>query len=259
FVLFGDSITQDSFNQERGFSFAAGLQHAYIRRLDVVNRGLSGYNTRQALQVLPSIIPSPQEARIRFLVVFFGANDASLPQAENNQHIPLEEYKENLEKIITHPLVAAHKARIILVAPPPINEHLQWLSDRNKGLKSLSRVAPSTKSYADAATEVGAKLRVPVVNLWTAFVANTGWDVDTWTVGEPLPGSKDIPQNDHLVELMYDGLHFNPKAYDIMFQETMKVISETWPDQQPEKLQMVLPAWSDKAAWEAFATSSVAT
>jgi len=27
FLLFGDSITQDSFNQQRGFSFSAGLQH----------------------------------------------------------------------------------------------------------------------------------------------------------------------------------------------------------------------------------------
>lgn len=59
----------------------------YIRRLDVVNRGFryvlwsrtralpdpaltfpSGYNTRQALAVLPSIVPSPEEAKIRFLV-----------------------------------------------------------------------------------------------------------------------------------------------------------------------------------------------
>ena len=40
FFLFGDSITQDSYAQDRGFGFSAALQSAYIRRLDVVNRGL---------------------------------------------------------------------------------------------------------------------------------------------------------------------------------------------------------------------------
>lgn len=171
----------------------------------MVNRGFSGYNTRQALTVLPSIVPPPDQARIRLLLIFFGANDASLPQAENNQHIPLDEYKQNLENIICHPLIVAHKASIILVAPPPINEHLQWLSDQNKGLKSLSRRAATTKSYADAACEVGEKLQVPVVNLWKAFMITAGFQAAGWKTGEPLPGAMDVPQNDELVRLMYDG------------------------------------------------------
>jgi len=83
FFLFGDSITQDSFSQQRGFGFSAALQADYIRRLDVVNRGFSGYNTRQALSVLPKIVPSPDHAKIRFMTVFFGANDASLATAPN--------------------------------------------------------------------------------------------------------------------------------------------------------------------------------
>lgn len=50
-ILFGDSITQQSFSQERGFAFGAELSNQYVRKLDVVNRGLSGYNTAQALKV----------------------------------------------------------------------------------------------------------------------------------------------------------------------------------------------------------------
>ncbi len=30
-----------------------------IRRFDVVNRGLSGYNTSQTLQILPELFPAP--------------------------------------------------------------------------------------------------------------------------------------------------------------------------------------------------------
>lgn len=35
----------------------------------------------------------------------------------------------------------------------------------------------------------------------------------------------------------------------------MKVIAEKWPDQTPDKLPMVLPAWNDPAAWKAFEAS----
>lgn len=55
---------------------------------------------------------------------------------------------------------------------------------------------------------------------------------------------------------MLQGLHFNPAGYDIFFQETMKVISEEWPDQVPERLPMVLPPWNDPAAWKAFEASA---
>ncbi|KAF1917481.1 SGNH hydrolase-type esterase domain-containing protein [Ampelomyces quisqualis] len=250
FFLFGDSITQDSFDQTRGFGFSAALQAAYIRKLDVVNRGQSGYNTRQALHVLPALIPSPEQAKIRFLLVFFGANDASLPDASNKQHIPLDEYKSNIERIITHPQVVAHNPRVLLIAPPPVNEHLWWPRDQASGYPSITRLASATKDYAEAACEVGAKLNVPVVNLWQAFMDKAAFQKHAWKSGDPLPGSLGVPQNDALVELMYDGLHFNPAGYDVFFQALMGVIAREWPDQTPDKLPIVLPAWNDPEAWK---------
>ncbi|CAE7187487.1 hypothetical protein PTNB73_06711 [Pyrenophora teres f. teres] len=251
FLLFGDSITQESFSQQRGFGFSAALQNAYIRRLDIVNRGFSGYNTRQALQILPAIVPPPDQARIRFMAVFFGANDASLPDAPNKQHIPLDEFKANLRAIVSHPQIQAHDPRIILVSPAPINEHLWWPRDQSNGYTSVTRLAATTKIYADAVAELGTELRLPVVNLWEAFMAKTDFKLGAWKLGDPLPGSLEIAQSDALVELMYDGLHFNPAGYEMLYQEFIKVISARWPDQIPEKLAMVLPAWNDEAAWGA--------
>ena len=40
-TLFGDSITQQSFNPAT-FGFGAVLSNAYVRKMDVVNRGYSG-------------------------------------------------------------------------------------------------------------------------------------------------------------------------------------------------------------------------
>ncbi|EAT79649.2 hypothetical protein SNOG_12849 [Parastagonospora nodorum SN15] len=178
-------------------------------------------------------------------VVFFGANDASLPHAPNKQHIPLDEYKSNIEKIITHTQVAAHDPRIILVSPPPINEHLTWARDQFVGYPSPARVASTTKEYADGVCEVGARLGVPVVNLWEKFMEKADFQLDAWKLGDPLAGSLGVPPNDALVELMYDG-------YEILFQELMKVVGERWPDQSPDKLPMVLPPWNDAEAWTAW-------
>jgi hypothetical protein len=91
------------------------------------------------------------------------------------------------------------------VAPPPINEHLWWPRDQSSGYPSVTRVASATKDYADAACELGAKMDIPVVNLWKAFMEKADFKLDAWKLGDPLPGSLGAPQNDALVELMYDG------------------------------------------------------
>ncbi|KAL6150776.1 hypothetical protein ACJQWK_00618 [Exserohilum turcicum] len=252
FVVFGDSITQDSFAQDRGFASSAALQAAYTRRLDVVNRGFSGYNTRQALQILPAIVPPPNEAKIRFLTVFFGANDSSLPQAPNKQHVPLPDFTANLRAIVCHARIQAHAPRVMLVAPPPINEHLWWPRDQSNGYTTVSRLAATTKLYADAVVELGAELRLPVVNLWAAFMARAGLDVNAWKPGDPVPGSLALAPSDALAELMYDGLHFSPLGYRILYDEMLKAIAQNWPDDMPDKLPMVLPPWNDEAAWKAW-------
>lgn len=41
----------------------------YSRRMDVVNRGLSGYNTSQALEVLSQVIPSPSNGKVEYMVL----------------------------------------------------------------------------------------------------------------------------------------------------------------------------------------------
>lgn len=67
-VTFGDSITQMGFDVAI-MGWVASLAFRYSRRMDVINRGLSGYNTRWALTVF-------DEAVIRLkpdlVILFFG-------------------------------------------------------------------------------------------------------------------------------------------------------------------------------------------
>ena len=76
FLLFGDSITQKSFAHG---GWGAALANAYQRKADVVNRGYSGYNSRWALQLLDRVLPEESTGDVLLATVFFGANDAALP------------------------------------------------------------------------------------------------------------------------------------------------------------------------------------
>jgi len=136
--------------------------------------------------------------------VFFGANDATLP--DNRQHVPLDQYSETLKRIINHPLLVAHNPKILLITPPPICEYRTQEHDLERGIVGVQRLAANTKRYADAALEVGKALGIPTVNLWEAFMQYAGG----WEEGNPLLGSKELPENEKLGELLRDGKGFYP-------------------------------------------------
>jgi lysophospholipase L1-like esterase len=103
-ILFGDSITQQGFigsSTTASAGWVSLLSNAYARRADVLNRGYSGYNTRHAIDILPSLFCSGAINNVLMVTVFFGANDASLPgDREHCQHVPIDEYEGNIRKIV---------------------------------------------------------------------------------------------------------------------------------------------------------------
>ncbi|KAH6675978.1 GDSL Lipase/Acylhydrolase family protein [Halenospora varia] len=231
--LFGDSITELSISQEYGFSSHAALQNAFIRRLDVVNRGCGGYTTAHAIKMLPELFPSPPNGRIRLLILFFGANDSCLPHTF--QHVPIPTFVSNLKSIISFPALQAHKPRVILVTPPPVEEHTRNPFDVSLGFEPM-RTAETTAAYAAAAKKTAKELGVSCVDMWGRMIAEAGWDE-----GEVLCGSLRREKSEVLAGFMYDGLHFGGEAYKILFEEIMKVIEEDMPELMPEQIPMVYP------------------
>jgi lysophospholipase L1-like esterase len=104
FVLFGDSITQQSFNAG---GWGAALASLYARQADVILQGYGGYNTSGALSLLDKVFPkssSPPDV----VTVCFGANDAALPvPATEKIHVPVPQYRANLHQIVSHIKVKA--------------------------------------------------------------------------------------------------------------------------------------------------------
>ena len=168
----------------------------------LITQYCSGYNTNQALKIVDAVVPDPSVSIVRFLVIFFGANDACLKGAPGSQHVPLEQYKRNLESLITHPKVSKQQPRIILVTPPPINEYACEENDRTKGYFEPRRSAKHTQEYAIAAKEIGKAQGVAVLDLFQVFMSHAGQEEGS----EVLEGSKERPPNPFFRMLLHDGM-----------------------------------------------------
>ncbi|KAI1103812.1 SGNH hydrolase [Jackrogersella minutella] len=218
-VLFGDSLFQQSSQVQDGFSFQGALQGHCIRYLDVVNRGFSGYNTKNALDLVPQIFlpPSPSNPKIEHLLVLLGANDACLPIPTNTQGVPIDQYKENLIKIITHDHIKAHNPKILLVTPPPIDEIRITELDLAGGHAQATREAAISAAYSETVRKVASETPgVVLIDLHKAILdkatsSTTDFDVS----GPPLGYPKG--KRGALEQLLPDGLHMSGAAYSVFF------------------------------------------
>lgn len=255
FILFGDSITQQAYNPDLSFSLGAALSNAYVRKLDIINRGLSGYNTTQALEILPSQLPHPDQAKVRFLAIAFGANDARVHGSPGGppQDVPLDQFKANVKAIIQHSVVQAHKdVHLILITTPPIHEKTLSEHDTvNYGDEArsfgLRRTCANALAYATAVREVGREIDVTVCDLWTAMVKFASPEVNPRTGSLEMEGSK---ENERLKGLLSDGLHFTGEGYRIFYEELVQTVEGRWPEDGPEEIGMAVPAWDDGGVWE---------
>ena len=156
-VCFGDSITEMGYVIEvRGF--VAQLADRYARRADVLARGFSGYTTREAVKILDAAVLAEKPDVV---ILFFGANDSTLPG--QIQHVPLKEYRRNLQDMASRIAVAG--AWLVLVTPPPVNEHL-----------IKNRMLGNTAAYAKVCIDVGREMNLPVVDLFMKLQEEAGWE-----------------------------------------------------------------------------------
>jgi lysophospholipase L1-like esterase len=224
-----------------------------IRRLDVVNRGLSGYNTSNAVSVLPKIFapPVPGGPKIEYLLVWFGANDAAITLSVDNQHVPLDQYRANLASIIQHPIIAAHKARILLITPPPIDEVRIDELDRAKGHKEATRKSKISAQYAQVAREVAAAVpNVILIDLEKAMLDVASSKTPGFDASGPRLGDLAGGQRGYLEHLLPDGLHLSGESYKILWDLVESHITPGWDNLgELERYKLyALPDWR-RAPW----------
>ncbi|GAA5952165.1 hypothetical protein JCM21900_006927 [Sporobolomyces salmonicolor] len=230
-VMFGDSITQGAWVPG---GTGAALAHAYQRKLDVVNRGLSGYNTVWAIPVLKQWLPRAGERLPvpKILMIWFGANDAALPPSP--QSITIDEFKSNLDAIISlvrAPTSPYHSpsTRLILLTPPPVDDLV-----RNAELASRvparvpDRNAERTRLFAEAVKDVAAEHGIGCVDTWHAIMDKA----------EREDGGR-------LTRFLGDGLHLTPAGYEVVTAGVFDLVKNELPDLMYDKLPQVYPHWAE--------------
>ncbi|KAG7863139.1 hypothetical protein KL939_000458 [Ogataea angusta] len=229
FLLFGDSITQYSSRQriepdtgQLQFSIAAALTNDYQRKLQIITRGFDGYNSEQALHILPEILryehdTKPAEEQIKLAWIFFGTNDSSVG-GDYIQHVPIGRYAENMGNLIV--MLQSGGIKVIAVKP---GTHDETLADEAKKRGRAKRSNELQKQYGDVLGEVCGRLEVPTVDLYDVFVSSGLSSAD----------------------LLSDGIHFTGTGYQLMYNELMSVISANYPDLHPDNIPLKLPPWRE--------------
>ncbi|KAJ1696732.1 hypothetical protein LUZ63_005244 [Rhynchospora breviuscula] len=199
-VLFGSSIVQNSFDHG---GWGSILAHLYSRQADVVLRGYAGWNSRQALQVLATVFPKDVPVQLPSLViVYFGGNDSSTPLPDGlSRHVPLSEYKENMQQIGLYIRTLSEMTRVIFHSCPPVSEKMLD--------KSVPRTYEACRYYSNACIEMCNELSCTdpsfkVIDLFNAIQKRHDW-TDT---------------------CFLDGIHYSSVASDIAAGEIVKAISE---------------------------------
>ncbi|CAL1575086.1 unnamed protein product [Knipowitschia caucasica] len=215
-ILFGDSITQFSF-QPNGWG--AEISDKLARKCDVLNRGLSGYNSRWARILLPRLLGPADSAQshIAGVTIFFGANDAALKDENPKQHVPLKEYSENLKEMTKTLATAGVCAeKVIFITPPPIHESA-WRKECTAKGCALNRLNAVTGQYAQACVQAAAQCGVEVLDLWTL-----------------------MQKGEDFTEYLCDGLHLSQKGNQFVSRQLWRLL-----DRRVGDLPFILPYWAN--------------
>ncbi|XP_039143375.1 GDSL esterase/lipase At5g62930-like isoform X1 [Dioscorea cayenensis subsp. rotundata] len=206
FLLFGDSITEQSFGPA---GWGAALANTYSRKADVLVRGYGGYNTRWALFLLNSLFPPNCLTPPAAATIFFGANDAAiLGRTSERQHVPINEYKVNLLKIVQQMKNCSSAMLVVLITPPPVDEHGRKEYARSlygeKAMELPERTNEITGNYAKQCIDLAKELDLPYVDLWSLMQETEGWQK----------------------KFLTDGLHLTEEGNAVVHNEVVRAFSE---------------------------------
>lgn len=68
----------------------------------MVCRGFSGYNSRWWNIILPKLLNAKDVEDAALVTLFLGANDSVLSDLGKAQHVPLEEFQQNMSDMVVY-------------------------------------------------------------------------------------------------------------------------------------------------------------
>lgn len=171
--------------------------------------------------------------------------------------MPLEEYRANLARLVGHPRVVAHGAKVLVVTPPPLDEIRRAEMDTAQYGRAVREQARSA-AYSQAAREVAAELgekavgsegspsAVACVDLAKALMDHAVANTPGWDASQPPLGSAEGGRRGYLERLLPDGLHMSGEAYRVLWGLVEAEIQPRFPNENTEGY--VWPGWRE-APW----------
>ncbi|RSH95550.1 hypothetical protein EHS25_000642 [Saitozyma podzolica] len=199
--------------------YVATLAEMYCGKMDVVNRGFGGYNTRQLLKKLrDDFYNGVPEGEVRLITINIGTNDSANTELA---HVPLDKYKQNLRDIIAFFRSAHPDAKLILLTPSTCDiemwDHFMSLLQVRRGPGAAPERDPSTlRVYADACLEI------------VGEYDNTVVGVDLWSPIDQALSEGLLPE-----EIFTDGVHFRREGYEIISEAVTSCIRTNIPALEP--------------------------
>jgi len=184
-IALGDSITKgvrEGVTAEQTFAalMEEELRHE-IPSVRVVNEGIGGERTDQAIQRLPQIL----ELHPHLVTVMYGTNDSYIDPGASASRLTVDQYRANLERIVTELL--RHGVLPVLMTEP------RWSDDATADGRGENPNVP-LEPFMVACRETAAKWRVPLVDHF-----------EHWT--------KAREQGTNLRDWTTDGCHPNPAGH----------------------------------------------
>uniref|UniRef100_A0A803L8L1 SGNH hydrolase-type esterase domain-containing protein n=1 Tax=Chenopodium quinoa TaxID=63459 RepID=A0A803L8L1_CHEQI len=141
--------------------------------------------------------------------IFFGANDAALlGRNSERQHVPIEEFKENLKKIVLHLKKCSPNMLVVLITPPPVDEEgrMEYAQSMygEKAMKIPERTNETAGKYANQCITLAEELSIPSINLWSKMQENEGWQR----------------------KYLSDGLHLTSEGNAVVYKEVVRVFNQ---------------------------------
>ena len=214
-VLYGDSLTQFCFTEDG--QWGSLLARKLERKCDILNRGFSGYNSRWNKLMLPRLFNSENLKNVVAFTVFLGANDSNIKEQNERQHVPLDEFKNNIIEIVKElERTGVTKDKIILIGAPPCDEAVWGPIIKSRG-KPMGKSNKLAEDYSKACESAAKELGVDFVELHNSMSKEENWG-----------------------RFLMDGLHLSQEG-------SVFLDNKLWPfiEKRTKDLPMILPAWDE--------------
>jgi len=214
-VLFGDSLTQTSFGEN---GWGALIADKLQRKCDVLSRGFAGYNSCWCRIALSKLFPTAQSVSdVAAFVIFLGANDSNSLELNPRQHVPVDEFGENLIAMVKYlQSLGLSERKIILVGPPPCDT-IAWSKESEKRGYPMAKDNKVAGLYNDKCRNAASVTSSNFIDLYSAMMNNQAWQ-----------------------SFFCDGLHLSPAGSQFLFAQLCPCV-----DSLTATLPLYLPEWDE--------------